>query len=109
LCGSRVSVDVTLDATGKIIDLGQEVRACALGQASAALMAAAAIGRTADDLAEAREALRLWLGGERGDPGPWPGLDRLAPAILARARHGAVLLAFEAAAEAAVAAGNAGR
>src|SRR3546814_5572590 len=46
VCGSRVTVDVDLDSAGRISALGQEVRACALGQASAALMGASAIGRS---------------------------------------------------------------
>ena len=39
VCGSRVVVDVVLDDDGRVAALGQEVKACALGQASAALMA----------------------------------------------------------------------
>jgi len=45
LCGSSIIVDVILDDEGRIAALGQEVRACAFGQASAALMGAHAIGR----------------------------------------------------------------
>ena len=50
VCGSRVTVDLIVDAEGRVAELGQEVRACALGQASAALMGAHAVGRTADEL-----------------------------------------------------------
>ena len=57
ICGSRVTVDVVMDGEGRVADLGQEVRACALGQASAALMGEHAIGRTPDELAAARDAL----------------------------------------------------
>ena len=57
VCGSRIIVDVTLDADGRVAALGQEVRACALGQASAAVMGAAAIGRSAAELDAARGAL----------------------------------------------------
>ncbi len=77
VCGSRVIVDVALDAKGRVAALGQEVKACALGQASAALMGAHAIGRSPAELAEARDALAAWLAGERDDPGDWPGLDSL--------------------------------
>jgi NifU-like protein involved in Fe-S cluster formation len=45
ICGSRVTVDIVTDDQGRIAELGQEVRACALGQASAALMGAHALGR----------------------------------------------------------------
>jgi NifU-like protein involved in Fe-S cluster formation len=107
VCGSRVVVDLVMDSEGKVAALGQEVRACALGQASAALMGAHAIGRSATELAEARDALAAWLAGKRDEPGAWPGLAALAPARTYTARHAAILLAFEAAAEAAAQAGRA--
>jgi NifU-like protein involved in Fe-S cluster formation len=100
-CGSRVAVDVALDGSGRIAALGQEVRACALGQASASLMGAHALGRTGDELGAARDALADYLAGRRDDPGEWPGLDLLRPARPFSARHPSILLAFEAAAEAA--------
>lgn len=101
VCGSRVTVDVRLDEAGRIAALGQEVRACALGQASAALMGGHAIGRSIPELEAARDALASYLAGERDDPGDWPGLDIFAPARPHRARHPSIRLAFEAVAEAA--------
>jgi NifU-like protein involved in Fe-S cluster formation len=101
VCGSRIVVDVALDGEGRIAALGQEVRACALGQASAALMGAHAPGRTGAAVAEARDALAAYLSGGRADPGAWPGLDVFAEARRFPARHAAILLAFDAAAEAA--------
>ena len=100
VCGSRVTVDVVLDEAGRIAALGQEVRACALGQASAALMGAHAIGRSAGELAEARDAITAFLAKERDDPGDWPGLDIFGPARDYPARHPSIRLAFEAVAEA---------
>lgn len=102
VCGSRVIVDVKLDAEGRISVLGLEVSACALGQASANIMASNAAGRTPEELAEARDALAAWLAGERDDPGAWPGLDRLARARPHAGRHAAIRLPFEAIAEAAL-------
>src|SRR3546814_8880254 len=90
---------VDLDSAGRISALGQEVRACALGQASAALMGASAIGRSGAEIAAARDALRAYLAGEGETPGDWPGLDVFAPARAHHARHASILLAFEAAAE----------
>jgi NifU-like protein involved in Fe-S cluster formation len=107
VCGSRVVVDVVTDGHGRIAALGQEVMACALGQASAALMGAHAIGRPAAELEAARAALAAWLSGARDDPGDWPGLEALAPARRYPARHAAILLAFAAAAEAAALAARA--
>lgn len=102
VCGSRVIVDVCIDSEGRIAALGQEVRACALGQASAALMARHALGRSAMELAAARDALTAFLAGEREDPGDWPGLEVLTPALPHKARHASIRLAFEAVADAAV-------
>ena len=101
VCGSRVAVDVRLDGEGRVAALGQEVKACALGQASAALMGTHAPGRTGAELAAAREALAAFLAGRRDDPGPWPGLEIFSDARPFTARHASILLAFEAAAEAA--------
>jgi NifU-like protein involved in Fe-S cluster formation len=101
VCGSAVIVDVVADADGRVAAIGQEVSACALGQASAALLGAHAIGRSADELAEARDALAAFLAGGRDDPGGWPGLSLFRDARPFAARHRSILLAFEAAAEAA--------
>jgi len=104
ICGSRISVDVVLDADGHIVEIGQMVSACALGQASAAIMGQGAIGRSAKDLCTTRDALIAWLAGEGVVPDDWPGLDVFAPALPHIARHGAILLPFEAVAEAAASA-----
>lgn len=102
VCGSRVAVDVALDREGRVAELGQEVRACALGQASASLMGAHAVGRTGAELEQARDSLAAYLAGQRDGPGDWPGLDVFAEARRVPARHASILLAFDAAAEAAV-------
>ncbi len=101
VCGSRVVVDLVTDEAGRVAALGQEVRACALGQASASLMGAHAIGRTSAEFAQARDALAAYLAGARDDPGDWPGLEVFAVARAYSARHAAILLPFAAAAEAA--------
>ncbi|RED15932.1 iron-sulfur cluster assembly scaffold protein [Parasphingopyxis lamellibrachiae] len=101
VCGSRVTVDLEMGPDGRVAVLGQEVRACALGQASASLMARHAIGRTLAELSDARDALTDFLASRRSDPGGWPGLEIFAPAIPHKARHASIRLAFEAVAEAA--------
>ena len=100
VCGSRVTVDVDVDGEGRVAAIGMLVRACALGQASATLMAADVVGKSAADLAAARDALTAWLAGDGAMP-DWPGLDILAPALPYSARHASIRLAFEAVAEAA--------
>lgn len=108
VCGSRVVVDVAVDREGRVAALRQEVKACALGQASASLMGAHVEGRAAAELEQARDALAAYLRGERGDPGDWPGLEVFADARRFPARHASILLAFEAAAEAAASAARTG-
>ncbi|HEX7742204.1 MAG TPA: iron-sulfur cluster assembly scaffold protein [Sphingobium sp.] len=99
-CGSRVTADVLMK-DGRVSALGLDVKACALGQASAALMAAQAIGMSADELEEARDKLTSYLAGESEDLDFWPGLAVLAPARDYPARHASIRLGFEAIAEAA--------
>lgn len=101
VCGSRVTVDVDLDDQGRVTAVGLLVRACALGQASASLLAAEIVGRSPEDLAAARDALSAWLAGDADALPDWPGLDLFEPARPHSARHASIRLAFEAAAEAA--------
>lgn len=96
LCGSRIIVDVGSDAAGRVTAIGLHVEACALGQASAALLARHAPGRSVAEIRAARDAIALWFGGE-GEAPDWPGFDLLAPARDYPARHGAILLPFDAA------------
>lgn len=100
LCGSTVTVDVMI-RDGVIVDYGQDVKACALGQASAAIMGANAIGRSRAEIERARDQLRAMLteGGPVPDA-PFEALEVLVPAREYRNRHASVLLAFEATAEA---------
>mgnify|MGYP003577939326 CR=1 FL=1 len=101
VCGSRVTVDVDLDDAGRVGAIGMVVHACALGQASASLMGAHAIGRTLEELETARDELTAWLAGERDTPPAWPGLEIFTPALPHSARHPSIRLGFEAVAEAA--------
>ncbi len=96
LCGSTITVDLTLQ-DGRVADYAQEVRACALGQASASIMARNIVGSTPQELREAREALRRMLK-ENGPPpgGKWADLAVLEPVRDYKARHASTLLAFDA-------------
>jgi len=100
LCGSTVTVDVRVEG-GRIAALGQEVKACALGQAAAALAGAHAIGRTREEVEAARDALKAMLTGNGPPPGtPYEGFEVLVPARDFRNRHASIMLALEATAEA---------
>src|SRR3546814_12408915 len=93
------AVDVALDDEGRVAALGQEVKACALGQASAALMGAGVLGREPAELVEARDALSQYLAGARDEPGDWPGLEVFSEARAYKARHPSILSPFGAGAE----------
>ncbi|MBY6157027.1 iron-sulfur cluster assembly scaffold protein [Pseudooceanicola nitratireducens] len=100
LCGSTVTVDVTMQ-DGKVTGYGQDVKACALGQAAAAVVGHAVIGTTADQIVAARDALKAMLK-ENGPtpPAPFDGLEVLRPAKEYRNRHASILLTLEALTEA---------
>ncbi len=101
LCGSRIVVDLKL-TDGRVSDFAQEVKACALGQASASVLGAHVIGATPADLKAARDQFRAML--KSGGPPPQGRFADLELLALVRdypARHTSTLLAFEAAAEAA--------
>jgi NifU-like protein involved in Fe-S cluster formation len=96
ICGSRVTVDIVLDAQGRVAELGLAVSACALGQASAALMGRNALARSRLEASAARDALKAYLNEEADTPGDWPGLEVFAAARAYPARHAAILLPFDA-------------
>lgn len=100
LCGSTITVDVVL-RDGKVADYAHELKACALGQASASIMARNVVGSTPEELRAAREALRRMLK-ENGPPpdGKWADLAVLEPVRDYKARHGSIMLAFNAVVEA---------
>lgn len=99
-CGSTIELGLALDGEGRIARIGIRPHACAIGQASAALFAAAACGRTRADIAAALVQLEQWLGDPPGALPDWPGLEAIAPARDFPARHGAILLAWRAALDA---------
>lgn len=94
-CGAVVTTEAMIEG-GKLVALSQSVRACAFGQASAALVERSAAGRSAGDVERALDQLGQWLDGQRDDPGEWPGLSEFAPARPKTGRHGAILLPFRA-------------
>jgi NifU-like protein involved in Fe-S cluster formation len=100
LCGSTVTVDVVVK-DGRIADFAQDVKACALGQAAAAVVGAAAIGATRAQVETARDQLKAMLkDGGPAPEAPFDGLEVLLPAREYKNRHASILLALEATAEA---------
>ncbi|MGD9501592.1 MAG: iron-sulfur cluster assembly scaffold protein [Methyloceanibacter sp.] len=100
LCGSRVTVDLAME--GEVVsDYGQNVKACLLGQAAAAVMGREIIGSSAEELREIGATMRKML--KAGGPPPqgrWSDLAVLEPVRDYKARHASTLLVFDAVEEA---------
>ncbi len=96
LCGSTVTVDLMLE-DGRITAFGQDVKACALGQASAAIVGQNIIGRTHAEVQHGRDQLFAMLksGGPTPDA-PFEGFEVLGPASEYKNRHASILLVFDA-------------
>lgn len=99
-CGSVIALGLALGEHGGIARIGMTVSACAIGQASAALLAQGALGAEPARLRDTADALAVWLAGEGDLHADWPGLAPLTPARDHPGRHGALLLPWKAACEA---------
>ncbi|QDL92613.1 iron-sulfur cluster assembly scaffold protein [Paroceanicella profunda] len=96
LCGSTVTVDLSLEE-GRVSAFGQDVKACALGQASASVLGSVVIGRSRAEIETARDQLRAML--KQGGPvpdAPFEGYEVLLPARDYKNRHASIMLALEA-------------
>ncbi len=100
LCGSTVTIDVKLEGD-KIAAFGQDVKACALGQAAASVVAGNIIGRTAGEILTARDQLKAMLKDDGPEPdAPFDGLKVLLPARDYKNRHASIMLTLDALVEA---------
>lgn len=100
LCGSTVTVDVVV-SDGRVTEFAQDVKACALGQASASVLGRVVLGRTKTEVEAARDALRAML--KADGPAPVPPFDEyevLIPARDYKNRHASILLPLDAVCEA---------
>ena len=96
LCGSAVTVDITL-LDDKIIGYAQDVKACALGQAAAAVIGQSIIGRTLNEVQIARDELNAMLNQDGPIPSaPFQDLEVLLPAKDFKNRHASILLSLDA-------------
>ncbi|MFA9230668.1 MAG: iron-sulfur cluster assembly scaffold protein [Microgenomates group bacterium] len=103
LCGSTVTVDVVM-RDGVVVEFGQDVKACALGQASASILGAAVLGRNLPQLTVARDEVRDMLMSNGPVPAsPFDGYQVLIPASDYKNRHASILLVLDATIEAATA------
>lgn len=103
LCGSKVTVDLNL-IDGVVTEYGQEVKACALGQAACSIMARNIIGSTPQELVVVRDQVKAMLKEDGAPPeGKWIDIAALQPVKDFKARHPSTMLVFDAVCEAAVA------
>lgn len=100
VCGSEVEVDLTVE-NGVVADFGMEARACALGQASASIVARNIVGARVEDLYRLRNEMRAMLK-ENGPPpagARWADLAALQAIRDYPQRHASTLLVFDAVAD----------
>ena len=96
LCGSTVTVDLKL-SDGVVSDYGQDVKACALGQAAASVVGANIVGLPIETVTRGRDQLANMLMQDGPVPdAPFDGLEVLQPARDYKNRHASILLAFDA-------------
>ncbi len=97
LCGSWLEIDLKIEG-GVVTDSAMRVQACALGQASAAILKESILGANLDDLTAVRDSLQAMLksGGEP-PTGRFAKLTVLQGVAKYPARHISTMLAFDAA------------
>lgn len=94
VCGSEMTVDVAMDDTNHITRLAIRAKACALGQASAAVLRTKAPGQDAAQVRTVSDGLKAALQQGSGDL-DWPELEPFRYASDYPARHGAIMLPFD--------------
>lgn len=96
VCGSTIEVDIAL-RDGVITGYGHEISACALGQTSAAIVAANIVGTGAEEMRALRAQMHAMLKAGGAPPtGKWDDLKYLEPVREYRPRHTSTLLVFDA-------------
>lgn len=96
LCGSTVTVHLAMKGD-RVADYAHDVKACALGQSSASIVARHVVGQRADDLRQLRETMHAMLKENGPAPeGDFADLRFLEPVRDYRARHASTLLVFDA-------------
>lgn len=94
-CGSVVRIGLNIDDQARITEIGLQVHACALGQASAAIVAQNIIGSDEAHLRQSLQALRQFLEGNEAASPPWSAYDMLVAARRYPARHASIMLPLE--------------
>jgi NifU-like protein involved in Fe-S cluster formation len=96
-CGDKVTVDLTLDDSGRIAAISHDTRACVLTQASASILGQTLKGASREDVEALANQVAAMLVAQ--DPPPSPPFEAYAAfegAVEHRNRHRCVLLPIEA-------------
>jgi len=96
-CGDKVTVDLALDAEGRVAAIAQEAKACVLTQASASILGQSLAGAAREDVERLANTVAAMLAAN-GEP-PSPPFDPYTAfqgAVTHRNRHRCVLLPIEA-------------
>lgn len=96
LCGSTIIVDLSMN-NGVVSDFAHEVKACALGQATSAVMALHVVGSTESELRALRDQMIAMLKNDGAAPdGKFDDFKFFEPVREYKARHASTLLTFDA-------------
>ena len=100
ICGSSITLDLNI-SDYKISEIGLEIKACALGQASACIFLTYAVGTDIKIISELRKNLKMFL--DKGSfliKEPFAEYKYFEPAQKVPYRHDSVLLILDASIEA---------
>lgn len=95
ICGSFVSVKVAM-RQGVLLEALIDIKSCAMGQASTALLLEYLQGKDYDAIAHMRAMLISRLAGDDNDISAFPKLEILDAAVNYSARHAAITLPYDA-------------
>jgi NifU-like protein involved in Fe-S cluster formation len=103
-CGDRLTMDVRL-SDGKVAEVGYDIRACLVCQASASILGAAHVGNDAEEIDRIGAEVQAFLSGDGAPPDHYEIFEKLKPH---KNRHICVDMPFQAVREAVAAAIDAG-
>ena len=92
ICGSSITVDMNISA-GKILEFGQKINACALGQASTSIVTKEIIGRDRAEIEKLLTSVKEMLTSNGPTPhAPFSDYEALSPAKNYKNRHASIML-----------------
>jgi NifU-like protein involved in Fe-S cluster formation len=98
-CGSTIDIGLRLSPDAVVEAVALKISACAIGQASAAILARSIQGKSRDEIRQTRDAIEAWLAGQGSLP-DWPNFELIEAARESKGRHGALMLSWNAAVDA---------